>query len=75
MIFQYFKNKHSEEEQESLLSLMSEYEKVLDQEKMNRHDMLNDLIIIKSFKDKTSKEFDNTLNDIIIQIYITCHQD
>jgi len=65
MIFQYFKNKHSEEEQESLLSLMSEYEKVLDQEKMNRHDMLNDLIIIKSFKDKTSKEFDNTLNDII----------
>lgn len=65
LIFQYFKNKHSEEEQEALLSLMSEYEKMLDNEKMNRHDMLNNLIIIKSFKDKTSKEFEVALDDTI----------
>jgi two-component system sensor histidine kinase AgrC len=65
LIFQYFKNKQSEEEQKVLLELMNEYEKMLDNERMNRHEMLNNLIIIKSFKHKSSVEFENTLDEII----------
>ncbi len=65
MIFQYFKNKHNEEEQQSLLDLMSEYETILDNDRINRHEMLNNLIVLKSIKDKSSKEFEETLNDII----------
>lgn len=65
MIFQYFKNKHGEEEQKSLLALMNEYEIILDNDRINRHEMLNNLIVLKSFKNKDSKEFEETLNEII----------
>lgn len=65
MIFQYFKNKHNEEEQKSLLDLMSEYETILDNDRINRHEMLNNLIVLKSIKDKSSKEFEDTLDEII----------
>lgn len=65
MVFQYFKNKQSEEEQKVLLGLMDEYEKMLDSDRIKRHEMLNNLIIIKSFKDKSSYEFERTLNEII----------
>lgn len=65
MIYQYFKNKKNEEEQTTLLSLMKEYEILLDKDKINRHEMLNNLIIIKSFKKKNTKEFEDTLDEII----------
>lgn len=65
MIFQYFKNKHSEEEQKSLLDLMAEYETILDNDRINRHEMLNNLIVLKSFDNKASKEYEETLNEII----------
>lgn len=65
MIFQYFKNKHSEEEQKSLLDLMAEYETILDNDRINRHEMLNNLIVLKSFDNKASMEYEETLNEII----------
>ena len=65
LIFQYFKNKSNEEEQKALLSLMNEYEKVLDNERSNRHEMLNNLIILKSYNDKSSLEYEETIDDII----------
>lgn len=65
MIYQYFKNKQSEEEQHILLDLMNEYEKILENDRVNRHEMLNNLIILKSFKNKDTKEYEETLNDII----------
>ena len=57
VVFQYFKNKHNEEEQHTLLSLMKEYEMILDNDRMNRHEMVNNLVVLKSFKDKASVEF------------------
>ena len=65
MIAQYFKNKTKEEEQKALLELMREYETILDNERINRHEMLNNLIVIKSFEDKSTVEFEETLNQII----------
>ncbi len=65
MISQYFKNKHSEEEQKSLLELMNEYERILENDRINRHEMLNNLVTLKTFKDKASSEYEQILDDII----------
>jgi len=65
MIVQYFKNKSSEEEQKVLLNLMSDYERLLDNERINRHEILNNLVILKSFKDKSSVEYEETLDEIM----------
>ncbi len=65
VIFQYFKNKHSEEEQKALLELMKEYETILENDKINRHEMLNNLIVLKSYKDKSSLEYEEMLDEII----------
>lgn len=65
MISQYFKNKHNEEEQKSLLELMNEYERILENDRINRHEMLNNLVTLKTFKDKASNEYEQILDDII----------
>ena len=65
MIVQYFKNKSSEEEQKVLLNLMGDYERLLDNERINRHEILNNLVILKSFKDKSSVEYEETLDEIM----------
>lgn len=65
LIVQYFKNKTSKKEQESLLTLMNEYEKLLDNERENRHEMLNNLVILKSYKNKKGKEYERILDEII----------
>lgn len=65
MIFQYFKNKHNEEEQKSLLDLMNEYEKMLDNDRINRHEMLNNLITLKTYKNKSSNDYEVLLDEII----------
>ncbi len=65
LIFQYFKNKRSEEEQKTLLNLMNEYEKILEKDRINRHEMLNNLIVLKSKKNKNSKEYEELLDSII----------
>lgn len=65
MIFQYFNNKNKEEEQKTLLNLMSEYERVLDNDRINRHEMLNNLVTLKTYKNKSSLEYEQILDDII----------
>ena len=44
---------------------MSKYEKIIDEERINRHEMLNNLLMLKSFKNKNSKKYDDTINEII----------
>ncbi len=48
-----------------LLDFMAQYEKKIDEDRINRHEMLNNLLILKSYKDKNSEKYNNTLNDII----------
>lgn len=51
---------------EELLDMMTIYEKRIDEDRIIRHEMLNNLLALKSFKDKNSKDFDKTLDDFII---------
>ncbi len=50
---------------ETLLNFISTYEKKIDEDRINRHEMLNNLLILKSIKNKNSKEFNDTLDDLI----------
>lgn len=67
LIYQYFKRKIAENEKQQLQELMYEYENVLNQTSENRHEMLNDLLILRSIADKNSSEFTRTLDGIIRQ--------
>lgn len=67
LIYQYFKRKTAEDEKQQLQALMHEYENVLNQTSENRHEMLNDLLILRSIADKNSSEFTRTLDGIIRQ--------
>ena len=67
MVYQYFNNKEVENEKQQLQILMHEYENVLNQTSENRHEMLNDLLILRSIADKNSSEFTRTLDGIIRQ--------
>lgn len=61
----YKANKESNEK-ETLLSFISEYEKIIDKNRINKHEMLNNLIILKSFKNKNTKEYNKVLDDLIV---------
>lgn len=67
MIYQYFKNKTTEKEQKQLLKLMEEYENLLETGRENRHEMLNNLIVLKTEKNKASEKYEELLDDIIRQ--------
>lgn len=67
MVYQYFNNKEVENEKQQLQVLMHEYENVLNQTSENRHEMLNDLLILRSIADKNSSEFTRTLDGVIRQ--------
>lgn len=67
LALQYLKNKNNEIQKQQLLVLMHEYENVLNQTSENRHEMLNDLLILRSIADKNSSEFTRTLDGIIRQ--------
>lgn len=67
MIYQYFKNKTAEKEQKQLLELMEEYENLLETGRENRHEMLNNLIVLKTEKNKASEKYEELLDDIIRQ--------
>lgn len=53
------------EKQESLLNYMAKYEDLIDSQRINRHEMLNNLLTLKSFKNKNSKEFSKALDELI----------
>lgn len=53
------------EKTETLLNYMNKYEKIIDDDRFNRHEMLNNLLILKSFNNKNSKEYNDTLDELI----------
>lgn len=61
----YFKNSNALKEQQSLLNIMSEYEGMLEKDRINRHEMINNLLVLKSFDDKNSDKYKEILDDII----------
>lgn len=50
-----------------LLNFISKYEKIIDDNRICKHEMLNNLLILKSFKNKASKEYNELLDNLIDQ--------
>lgn len=69
LVFAFIKNQLAQkekQEKETLLEFISKYEKIIDENRINKHEMLNNLIILKSFKNKNSKEYNKVLDDLIV---------
>ena len=55
----------SEEKQKIILKYMKKYEQLIDQYSFNKHEILNNLILLNSFKNKNNINFQETLNKLI----------
>lgn len=64
-IINLIKRNKAEEKEQILLDFMKKYEYVIDNDRINRHEMLNNLLIIKSFKNKNTKKFDELMDNLI----------
>ena len=45
---------------------MKEYEMIIDKERIDRHEMVNNLLVLKSIKNKNSKNYNKLLDDILL---------
>lgn len=69
IVFAFIKNhlaQKEKQEKETLLEFISEYEKIIDENRINKHEMLNNLIILRSFEDKNTEEYNKVLDDLIV---------
>lgn len=48
-----------------LLENITNYEEIIDNNRINSHEMLNNLILLKSFDDKNTQEYSDLLNELI----------
>ena len=64
-IYNYYKINKEIEKTEILLNFMSKYEKIIDDNRINKHEILNNLLILKSFENKNSKEYIEIIDDLI----------
>ena len=65
-IFQSIKTKKEIDKQEILLNFMKEYEIIIDKERVDRHEMVNNLLVLKSIKNKNTKNYNKILDDILL---------
>ncbi|MBQ6284888.1 MAG: GHKL domain-containing protein [Bacilli bacterium] len=65
ILFKEYRVKRELTNTKILLEFMSKYERKIDEDRINRHEMLNNLLVLKSYKNKNSKEYNDTLDDII----------
>lgn len=64
-IIQVIKSKKAEEKQEILLTFMKEYEILIDNERIARHETVNNLLTLKSIKNKNTKEYNKILEEML----------
>lgn len=59
------KLERANKEQEILMKFLSKYEQIIDKDRVNRHEMLNNLLVLKSFPKKNSEEYIKTIDKFI----------
>ena len=65
IIFKEYRVNKEVNNTKKLLDFMTRYERKIEEDRINRHEMLNNLLILKSYKDKNSEEYNNTLNELV----------
>ncbi len=68
-----YKNKIEDEEEHKkvILHYITKYELLIEKYKINKHEMLNNLILLNSYKDKNSKKYQKLINEIIKEYSIS----
>ncbi len=64
-LYNIIMRKKAEDKEEILLNFIKKYEFIIDKDRINRHEMLNNLLVLKSFKNKGSKEYLFLLDNFI----------
>lgn len=64
-IYNYFKSQKEVEKIDYLLNFMKKYEKMIDDDYIKRHEMLNNLLLLKSIDDKNSDDYNDILDELI----------
>lgn len=64
-IYNIFKKNKAEQNEEILLNFIKKYEYLIDKDRINRHEMLNNLLVLKSFKDKNSKDYSKLIDKMV----------
>lgn len=67
LISEFFKIKTKDEEQKQFLKIMGDYEIILDKTRENRHEMINNLLVLKGEKNKNSRRYNDILDELIKQ--------
>lgn len=71
MIYNIILRKKAENKENALLKFIKKYEYLIDKDRINRHEMLNNLLVIKSFKNRNSKEFETLIDGFITAYKLT----
>ena len=61
----YVKIEKLDERQKILINYISRYEKIIDKDRIMQHEILNNLLILRSFENKNSLEFNDFLIEMI----------
>lgn len=64
-IYNYYKANKELEKTNILLSFIDKYEKIIDDDRILKHEILNNLLVLNSFEDKNTEEYNNILDDLI----------
>ena len=65
IIKDHFQIQNEMHKSDILLNFMKKYEKIIDGNRESNHEILNNLLILKSMKNKNSKEYNNILDELI----------
>lgn len=66
-IFDNLKIDSINKQNDTLLEFLFKYEKTIDENRICKHEMLNNLILLKNYSNKNSKEYSELLDDLIEQ--------
>lgn len=64
-IYNYLIIQKEENKTDILLKFMEKYEKVIEENRINNHELLNTLITLKTYNNKNSSEYDSLINEAI----------
>jgi len=61
----YIDNTREKQKTEAILYFMRKYERIIDEDRINKHELLNDLLFLKSISNKNSKDYNESLDNLI----------
>lgn len=65
LFFERLKTEQEKDKQKALLEYMVKYELIIDEQRINEHELLNNLLALKFYENRQSFEYEKTLDSLI----------